>query len=345
MEIVFYGLSRTTDSGGNAINAIIPAMLIYILALDGVFDIGLASLMDVIGSAKELAPLKQTSLQFDVRLVGVRRKVHTGQGLAIPVVSAAELPRPDFVLVPAIATKMPIPLTAALARRDVIEAGALLKKWAQEGAMVGAACTGTFVLAETGLLDGQRATTSWWLSSLFRQRYPRVILDETRMLVHSSNFTTAGAALAHLDLGLGVVRSQSPALAALCARYLLIEPRASQAVFVIPDHVAHTDPIVERFEHWARARLAQGFSMGEAAMAIGTSERTLVRRMRAVLGKSPLAYFQDLRVERTVHLLQTSDESIERIAGLVGYADGATLRTLLRRKLGKGVRELREHGS
>jgi transcriptional regulator GlxA family with amidase domain len=67
--------------------------------------------------------------------------------------------------------------------------------------------------------------------------------------------------------------------------------------------------------------------------------------MRAVLGKSPLAYFQDLRVERAVHLLQTSDESIERIAGLVGYADGTTLRTLLRRKLGRGVSELRKRAS
>lgn len=345
MEIVFYELFCTVDSGGNANNAIITAMLIYILALDGVFDIGLASLMDVLGSAKELASLEKISPQFDVRLVGVRRKVHTGQGLAIPVVVAADLPCPDFVLVPAISPKMPIPLTAALARRDVIDAGTLLKKWAQGGATVGAACTGTFVLAETALLDGQSATTSWWLSSLFRQRYPRVTLDETRMLVHSSRFVTAGAALAHLDLGLGIVRSQSPALAALCARYLLIEPRVSQAAFVIPDHVAHTDPIVERFEHWARSHLAEGFSMGEAAMAICTSERTLVRRMRAVLGKSPLAYFQDLRVERAVHLLQTSDESIEQIAALVGYADGATLRTLLRRKLGKGVRELRKRDS
>lgn len=317
-------------------------MLIYVVVLEGVFDIGLASLMDVIGLAKELAPQEQASVKFDVRLVGVRQKVHTGQGLSIPVVSATKLPRPDFVLVPAIGAKMPIPLTQALERRDVIDAKALLKQWAAEGVMVGAACTGTFILAETGLLNGQSATTSWWLSSLFRQRYPQVTLDESRMLVNSSRFITAGAALAHLDLGLGVVRSQSPTLAALCARYLLIESRTSQAVFVIPDHVAHSDPIVERFEHWARARLAQGFSMSEAAMTIGTSERTLVRRIRSVLGKSPLKYFQDLRVERAMHLLQTTDDGVERIAGLVGYADGATLRTLLRRKLGIGVRELRK---
>ncbi|MDB5777398.1 MAG: helix-turn-helix domain protein [Herbaspirillum sp.] len=320
-------------------------MLIYVLALDGVFDIGLSALIDVIGTAKELAPAEKISPQLDVRLVGVRKRVRTAQGLTVPVSAAADLRTPDVVLVPALGSMTPIPLIDAMTRRDVIDAGEWLKIWAQAGASIGAACSGTFILAETGLLDGHRATTSWWLSSLFRQRYPRVMLDETRMLVNSAGFTTAGAALAHLDLGLGVVRSQSPALAALCARYLLIEPRGTQAVFMIPDHVAHTDPMVERFEYWARARLAQGFSMSDAARAIGASERTLGRRLHAVLGKSPLAYFQDLRVAHAVQMLQTGNESIDQIANQVGYADGATLRTLLRRKLGRGVRELRERDS
>ena len=316
-------------------------MLIYVLALNGVFDIGLSSLTDVITTANELASLDKTITHFDMRLVSLRKKVRTSQGLIVPSVLATQLPTPDVVLIPALGAKMPIPLAEALNCNEIKEAGVLLQKWANSGALIGAACTGTFVLAETGLLDGQQATTSWWLSAVFRQRYPAVALDESRMLVNSSCFTTAGAALAHLDLALGVVRSRSPSLAALCARYLLIEPRASQAVFVIPDHVAHTDAIVERFERWARKRLAEGFSMEDATHSIGTSERTLGRRIQSVLGKSPLEYFQDLRVERAVHLLQTSTESIDQIAALVGYSDGTTLRSLLRRKLGKGVRELR----
>jgi transcriptional regulator GlxA family with amidase domain len=114
-----------------------------------------------------------------------------------------------------------------------------------------------------------------------------------------------------------------------------------QATFAIPDHLAHTDPFVERFERWARRRLADGFSLHEAAHAVATSPRTLTRRLHAVIGKPPLAYFQDLRVERAVHLLQTSDHSVDQIAGQVGYANGATLRMLIRRKIGRGVRELR----
>lgn len=317
-------------------------MLIYIVVLEGTFDIGLASLMDVIGTAKDLIPVEQSSIQLDVRLVGVKSKVRTAQGLTVPVCLATGLPAPDLVLIPALGAKMPAPLLAALDCRDVKKMGDWIKAWVANGAAVGAACTGTFVLAETGLLNGQNATTSWWLSAIFRQRYPLVTLAESRMLINSGRFTTAGAAMAHLDLALSAIRSQSPSLAALCARYLLIEPRTSQAVFVIADHVAHTDPLVEQFEQWARKNLAEGFSLNKAAREIGTSERTLGRRLQAVLGKSPLNYFQDLRVERALHLLQTTSDSLERIAEKVGYSDGATLRGLLRTKTGKGVRELRE---
>ena len=274
----------------------------------------------------------------------MQRRVRTAQGLTVPVVPVHGVQNPDVVLMPALGAKMPDTLAARLACADVADAVVALQQWSGAGAAVGAACTGTFLLAESALLDGQRATTSWWLAPMFRQRYPRVLLDDSRMLVNSAGFTTAGAALAHLDLALSIVRSCSPTLAALAARYLLVEARGSQAEFVIPDHLAHADPVVERFESWARQRLAHGFSLAQAAVATGTSERTLARRLQGVLGRSPLSYFQDLRVERAVHLLRTSTDSVDQIAAQIGYSDGVTLRALLRRKLGRGVRELRAGG-
>jgi transcriptional regulator GlxA family with amidase domain len=317
-------------------------MRLHLLVLDGVFDLGLAALGDTFATANELAAtLPDAPAPIELAFAGVRRRVHTAQGLTVPVVPADALPPPDVVLVPALGAKMPDTLAARLARPDVADAVTRLQRWSGGAAVLGAACTGTFVLAESGLLDGQRATTSWWLAPMFRQRYPKVALDESRMLVNSAGFTTAGAAMAHLDLALGVLRQRSPALAALAARYLLVEPRGSQAEFVIPDHLAHADPLVERFEGWARHRLAHGFSLNDAARAVGASERTLARRMHAVLGKTPLSYFQDLRVERALHLLRTGSESVDQIAAQIGYADGVTLRSLLRRRLGKGVRELR----
>jgi transcriptional regulator GlxA family with amidase domain len=317
-------------------------MRIYILALDEVFDTGLSTVLDTFSIANDLAESAGTpSVHFEVTVVGVRRRVHTSQGLSVPVVSAAQLARPDIVLIPALGAKMPETLQVALERRDVADAVELVRQWADGGTLVSAACTGTFVLANTSLLDGQNATTSWWLAPLFRERYPRVILEESRMVVGSSSFITAGAALAHIDLALWLVRRSSPALAAMTARYLVIDPRPSQAIFMIPDHLIHTDPLVERFEQWARHRLTDGFSLNAAANATGTSERTLARRLKTVLGKTPLSYFQDLRVERAVHLLQTSNDSIDLIAAQVGYANGATLRTLLRRRVGRSASELR----
>jgi transcriptional regulator GlxA family with amidase domain len=317
-------------------------MHISLLALDGVFDTGLTVILDALGLAHKFAAQQMGgSLTFDVSIVGVRKKVRSGQGLAIPVKAVTSVLKPDWVIVPALNTGTPDLLIPALERRDVKEAMGQLVKWHAEGAQIAASCIGTFLLAETGLLDGGEATTTWWLSPLFRERYPNVKLDETRMLVSSGRIVTAGAAMGHLDLALWLVRKASPELAAVVSRYLLADFRSSQAPYIIPNHLAQADPVIQRFERWARDNLKEGFSLADAAGALATSPRTLQRRCQAVLGKSPLSYFQDLRVERARSLVHGSDLDLDAIAAEVGYVDGATLGTLLRDRLGRGVRDLR----
>jgi transcriptional regulator GlxA family with amidase domain len=327
--------------GKNANFVIILAMRIHVLALDGVFDLGLSAVLDAFQTANELIEVSSLDVpRFDVRIVGVRKSVSTAHGLRVPVhpIGARS---PDCVVVPAIGFKMPGPLVAALARADVRDATTVLKQWARRGAMMAAACIGTFVMAESGLLDAQRATTTWWLAPLFRERYPDVMLEESNMLVKSGRFVTAGAALGHMDLALWLVRSVSPELAALTAKYLIVDSRPSQSAYALTDHLVHSDPIVQRFERWARGRLMHGFSLDDAAKAVGASKRTLARRVQSVLGKSPLSYFQSMRVERAVHLLKTDNASVDEVAARVGYSDGATLRALLRRELNLGVKEIR----
>jgi transcriptional regulator GlxA family with amidase domain len=317
-------------------------MRIHVLALNGVFDTGLAAVLDAFGTANALAEMTGvSSLRFQVKVVGLRKSVTTARGLSMPVAAAARAQTPDAVLMPAILHMTPEPLLRALASSEVLEAGAVLRKWSGRGALTASACIGTFVLAEAALLDGEEATTTWWLSPLFRQRYPRVRLDESRILVQSNTMLTAGAALSHLDLALALIRRASPELANLTARYLVVDVRTSQSIYSIPDHLANADPLIQQFERWARGRLAEGFSLDEAAQALATSKRTLARRMQSVLGKSPLAFFQDLRIERAVHLLTTSRASVDQIAAKVGYVEGVTLRALLRRKLGRSVQEIR----
>jgi transcriptional regulator GlxA family with amidase domain len=317
-------------------------MKIFVLALDGVFDTGLTVLLDALGLANKFAAAQTGgALCFDVSIVGVRRKVKSGQGLAIPVQAIAPDWKPDWVIVPALNTGSPETLIPALGRRDVRQAMERLQMWHARGAHIAASCIGTFLLAEAGLLDHGEATTTWWLAPLFRQRYPNVLLDETRMLVQSGRVVTAGAAMGHLDLALWMVRKASPELAAVVSRYLLADFRSSQAPYIIPNHLAQSDPVMQRFERWARDHLKEGFSLQEAAGALAMSPRTLQRRCQAVLGKSPLSYFQDLRVERARSLVHGSTLDLDAIAAEVGYVDGATLGTLLRERLGRGVRELR----
>lgn len=317
-------------------------MNITVLALDGVFDTGLAIVLDALATANELSALQAwPGPPFQVSVVGTRRRVKSALGMGVPVLRAVDCPPPDLVIVPALGYKMPDALQQALDRPDVAEAAAALRDWADAGTRIAAACIGTFVLAESGLLNQHDATTTWWLAPLFRQRYPGVRLDTSHMIVNSGQFVTAGAAFSHIDMTLWLIRQTSPELAALVASYLVVDSRPSQSAYIIADHLSHADPLVERFDRWARAHLDKGFRLDDAASELATSKRTLARRIREVLGKTPVSYVQDLRIERAVHLLKTSSNSVDRIADMVGYADGVTLRTLLRRRLGKGIREIK----
>jgi transcriptional regulator GlxA family with amidase domain len=317
-------------------------MRIAILALDGLFDTGLTVTLEAFGIANRFAAGQTGGVPlFDVSIVGVRKRVRSGLGLSLPVRAITRSWKPEWVIIPALNASTPDRLIPALERRDVGDAKAQLLAWRAQGAHLAAACIGSFVLAETGLLDHHEATTTWWLAPLFRQRYPNVSLDESRMLVPSGKMVTAGAAMGHLDLALWLMRKASPDLATMVSRYLLADIRSSQAPYIIPNHLAQADPLILRFERWAREHLKEGFSLQKAARAMATSARTLQRRCQAVLGKSPLDYFQDLRVERARSLVQGGGLDLEAIAAEVGYADGATLRTLLRQRLGRGVRELR----
>ncbi|MEU3778104.1 helix-turn-helix domain-containing protein [Streptomyces sp. NPDC032472] len=200
------------------------------------------------------------------------------------------------------------------------------------------ACTGTFLLAQTGVLDGLRAATSWWLAPVFRERHARVAVDESRMATTCDGITPVGAAFGHLDLALAIVRMRSPALADLVRRYLVVGDRAAQAPYTIPSALARHDPLVSAFEQWVRSRIGEPLSIAEAARGLGVSERTLQRTVTRTLGCSPVRLVQDLRVEQAEHLLRTTALPLAALARRVGYESPGPL---LRDRLGRSARSLR----
>ncbi|MEY9876566.1 transcriptional regulator GlxA family with amidase domain [Streptacidiphilus sp. MAP12-33] len=312
-------------------------MRVSVLVVDGVFDSGLAAVLDVLRTADALrGELPTPPPRWRVRCVapGGRGQVRTAAGHTVDTVSPEAAGPTDLLVTPGIWYPRAEELTTWVASADAAPAREAVLRARSEGAALAAACAGTFLLGEAGVLDGRPATTSWWLAPAFRRRYPRVALDESRMVVETPGVTTAGAALAHLDLALALVRSASPALAELTARYLILDSRPSQASYAIPGHLARTEPLVDAFERRLRGRLEQPLRLAETARELGVSERTLQRTVRAVLGVTPVRFAQQIRLEQAVHLLRTTDLPLDAVARRVGYENGTTVATLLRRRLG-----------
>ncbi len=308
-------------------------MRIGLAAMDGCFGVGVVSMLDLLQTAEALRAEVDPSIPpIEVEIVGTRSRVTTSSGAILPVsATLRELADFDVAVVCALKTFTAEETVAALARPDIRELMRATTAAAGGSARLAAACTGSFALAEAGILDGGRATTSWWLGPGFRSRYPDVRLDLDAMVVTDERAITAGAALGHVDLALTLLRRESPALADLVSRLLLVDERPSQSAYLAVDHLAHDDPLVREFEEYARANLDRPMDIGVAARTIGTSRRTLERRVSRAVGFSPLALVQRLRTERAAHLLRTTDESIDQIAPRVGFANGSTLRALLRR--------------
>ena len=317
-------------------------MHIAVVVYDGVFDSGLSAILDVLDNANALGgQIHESSPTWNVTLVGPAPQVRTGAGFLVAPEPLEQADTADLLVVPALAGSDPSALLdhvggdASLAIRD------LIARTRVRGATIASACAGTFLLAEAGVLDGVRATTTWWLSPLFRDRYPKVELDHSRMVISCDGITTAGAAFGHVDLALAIVRAGSPALADLVARYLVVDERPSQAAYTIPSALAQNDPTVAAFERWTREHLAEPIRIPDAADAIGVSERTLQRAVQRIVGTSPIRFVQDLRIERASHLLRTTDLSLETISRKVGYEHPNTLRVLLRERTGKTTSALR----
>jgi transcriptional regulator GlxA family with amidase domain len=268
--------------------------------------------------------------------------VQLGQQVQLHARAEGALGAGDVLVLPGLGAATPREVAALLERTDVESGVALLARASAKGVLVAASCSATFVLAAAGLLDGRQATTTWWLGSTFSARFPRVTLRPDRMVVESSGVLTAGSAFAHADLMLAILaHTVSPSLAHLVARYLVLDERASQARYMVMDHLHRADPVVHALEAFVAKNLERQLSIHDMAKATRTSPRTLARRVEEALGTTPHRFAQRLRVARAVHLLETTERSVDEIAASVGYADPAAFRRIFRRETGEAPRARR----
>lgn len=306
-----------------------------ILALDGSMLSSIAGPIDALRVAQKLAQIRQPLAPplFEPRVVSVRgaTRVRTSSGLDIDGVAApaAEI---DVVLVPGVMHSSPAELAGRLqALRPEIE---WLRAMHLRGVRIAASCSGTFLLAATGLLDGRRATTSWWLAAAMRSAFPAVALESDQMLVEDGGVITTGAATAIYQLILRLIaETGGDDLAQQTARMLVIDAeRQSQAPYVSEALMQRPrSSLSERADRMLQEALDGQISVAALAQQLNTSERSLLRHFKEQYGESPIAHIQRLRVERAKALLETSHLSFEEIVERCGYSDVSSFRKLFKR--------------
>jgi len=203
----------------------------------------------------------------------------------------------------------------------------------KQQSLIATSCSGSFLLAEAGLLEGKRATTSWWLSQFFAERYPTVALDKDAICTLSGNVLCGAGTSSYQDVCLLILEKYAGKhFARLVSKYLMVDnQRRSQAPYAILSAVMSNDPIVLKAENWIRANLTKDFRIDEIAAAVAVSPRTLIRRFQSALGETPQAFTQKLRIEKCKILLETTQLRFGEIVQRCGYNDESAFRRLFKR--------------
>lgn len=317
---------------------------VAVLALGGGASIGPAGLMDALGKADRSWQLHAgpawTPL-FNITLVGLDSKpVRCRDGIMLqPHRRARDLAPPNLVVVPAFDDEN---LLDSLAdNKDWVP---WLKTWHGQGARVAASCVGAFLLAEAGLLDGRPATTHWLFADTMRSKYPSVKVTSDRLIVDAGDVITSGGATTFLSLVVHLVeRFGGHERAALARKVLLIDGgRTSQLPYLAFTPARdHDDELVRRVQEFIDAHLDAPIRSDALARKFGVSTRTLARRFLASTHASVNSYVQQARMLLAKKLLETTNDSIDRIRNATGYLDPAAFRRAFRQAAGMSPRQYR----
>ncbi|MFD4547928.1 GlxA family transcriptional regulator [Streptomyces sp. NPDC058466] len=295
---------------------------VVVLALDGVYPFELGIPSRIFGAAEG---------RYEVVTCTVDgRPVRTTADFSVTVDHGPEaLSTAHTVVIPAIT---PESVTAELPD-DVLAALALIRP----GTRIVSICTGAFVLAAAGLLDGRRATTHWQLADEFRRTFPRVFLDPDVLFVDDDTVLTSAGAASGVDICLHILRKDHGSeLANKVARRCVVPPwrDGGQAQYIeqpVPETSATSTAATRA---WALTRLGDPLTLADLANHARMSLRTFARRFNDEVGVSPGRWLIHQRVSRARHLLESSELSVDQIAGQVGFATGTSLRQHLHAAIG-----------
>jgi len=291
---------------------------VTVLALPEVVAFDLSTPAQIFGNEPE---------RYAFGACGVRAgRVPSTTGFALDVPRGLEaLADADTILVPGLRPAEWPPPASVLAA---------LRAAHTRGARVASICTGAFVLAEAGLLDGHRATTHWAHADRLAERYPAVTVDPGVLYVDEGDVLTSAGVAAGIDLCLHLVRRDHGAeVANAVARRLVVAPHrdGGQAQFVEAPLPVVEARGLEATRAWAARRLREPLTVAAMARHAACSERTFARRFRAETGTTPLQWLLGQRVLHARRLLEATDLPVEDVADAAGFGTAASLRSHFRR--------------
>jgi transcriptional regulator GlxA family with amidase domain len=304
---------------------------VAVLALSGVVPFDLSTPCEVFGRVR----LADGRAGYDVRVCGFEKEVPAGAFNLRPRWGLRTLAKADTVVIPGVSNpSAPVPKSVVRAIRSA----------AGRGSRIASICSGAFVLAATGLLDGLRATTHWLAADQLARRYPNIEVDPNVLYVDNGQILTSAGAAAGLDLCLHLVRRDyGAAVAADAARIAVmpLERAGGQAQFIRHQPPGADGASLEPLMGWIQVHLRQPLTLERLAGRAAMSTRTLSRRFAEQSGTTPLQWILGARVRRAQQLLETTGHSVERIATEVGFGSAPAFRERFNRIVGTSPQRYR----
>lgn len=209
-----------------------------------------------------------------------------------------------------------------------------LRRQFKRGSVLASICTGAFILAETGLLDGREATTHWTVAEQFRQRYPKIHLKSEKLVISNGNLYCSGGAGYSADLAYLLLAQQMGfKLAFQTAKHFNHDfSWISRNAFKRFDaKTAHTDNQMMKIQQWINRHLNEPIHVAQLSEIACMSTRNFERRFKTSTGDTPLVYIQRIKIEMAKHLLETSNLSFDEISHQLGYMNSGSFRKLFLR--------------
>jgi transcriptional regulator GlxA family with amidase domain len=306
-------------------------MKVTVVIADSCSSAGVATALEAFESANILhqAKTQKKARIFDVETASLDGKpVQSQGGLALaPEKKLSEVDRTDLILVPGFLFKV---LSLLPNLTGILPW--LSKHYAQK-ATIASMCTGSFLIAEAGLLDAKLATTHWYFASEFKRRYPSVKLSEQHTVTEDQGIICSGGATAANDMLLHLIRKfVSNELASECSKKMLVDTgRTNQTPYIMQSFRRnHEDLNVKRVQVWLDDNFMSTIAFEDVAKDFGFGARNFTRRFKTATEMTPTEYLQNLRIEKAKYLLETTKHSVSKITYEVGYQDTSSFSKLFK---------------